>query len=290
MHARSVKHGEEPNCAKPSGFVATAMAALGLSPRAKEDQAEGSVRVHLAPLKTSTPQPKASLNPNQLDEGWYAGFLKPVMRPSLMLAVKSQEPATAVRTAGGTEAPDKAEAAVARLTEADRDTGPTGDPEGQDASASGRENEAMDISKDSNPSIDYAKQPAAAEGDASTPTKASGAAPAEARGLEDAPALPQAAAAEPGMGAGAAAAAAPAAVRPSGKPRWERSERAAQAAQLGGGATLPLSARDAAAQARRNSALVSELRQHLESSGPRPSTYAVRPCVHCPSAVLPLPA
>ena len=284
-----MKHGEEPNCAKPSGFVASAMAALGLSPRAKEDQAEGSVRVHLAPLKTSTPQPKASLNPNQLDEGWYAGFLKPVMRPSLMLAVKSREPAMAVRTAGGTEAPDKAEAAVARLTEAD-DTGPTGDPEGQDASASGRENEAKNISKDSNPSIEYATQPAAAEGGASAPTKASGAAPAEAGGLEDAPALPQAAAAEPVMGAGASAAAAPAAVRPSGKPRWERAERAAQAAQLGGGATLPLSARDAAAQARRNSALVSELRQHLESSGPRPSTYAVRPCMQCPSAVLPLPA
>ena len=290
MHACSVKHGEEPNCVKPSGFVATAMAALGLSPRSKEDQAEGSVRVQLAPLKTSTPQPKASLNPNQLDEGWYAGFLKPVMRSSVVSGISSREPATAVRTAGGTEAPDKAEAAVARLTEANRDAGPTGDFEGQDASAAGRGDKVEDISTGSHPSIEYASQPAAAERDASAHTEASGAALAEARGLEEAPALPQAAAAEPGISAGAAAAAAPAAARPSGKSRWERAERAAQAAQLGGGATLPLSAHDAAAQARRNSALVSELRQHLESSGPRPSTYAVRPCMHCPSAVLPLPA
>ena len=281
-----MKHGEQPNCAKPSGFVATAMAALGLLPHSKEDQAEGSVRVHMAPLKTSTPRPKASLNPNQLDEGWYAGFLKPVMRPSVMSGVKSREPGTAARTAGGTEAPDKAEAAVARLTEADRDDR---DPEGQDASASGRGDEIEVTSTGSHPSIEYALQPVAAERDASALTEASGAAPAEAAMPEEAPALPQAAAAEPGMGAGAAAAA-PAAARPSGKPRWERAERAAQAAQLGGGATLPLSARDAAAQARRNSALVSELRQHLESSGPRPSTYAVRPCMHCPSAVLPLPA
>lgn len=279
MHACSVKHGEQPNCAKPSGFVATAMAALGLSPRSKEDLAEGSVRVHLAPLKTNTPQLKASLNPNQLDEGWYAGFLKPVMRPSAMSGATSREPATAVRTAGGTEAPDKAEAAVARLTEADRDAGSTGDPVGQDASASGRENDVEDVSKGSQPSIEHALQPAAAERDASAPTEASGVAAAEARGLQEAPALPQTAAAELGMGAGAAAAV-PAAVRPSGKPRWERAERAAQAAQLGGGATLPLSARDAAAQARRNSALVSELRQHLESSGPRPSACAVRPCMH----------
>ena len=275
MHACSVKHGEEPKCAKPSGFVATAMAALGLSPRSKEGQAEGSVRVHLAPLKTSTPQPKASLNPNQLDEGWYAGFLKPVMRPSVMSGVKSREPAMAVRTAGGTEAPDKAEAAVARLAEADRDTGPTGDPEGQDTSASGRVDE--DISTGSHLSVEYALQPAAAERNASALTETSSAAPAEAAGPGEAPALSRAAAAEPGMGA---AAAAPAAVRPSGKPRWERAERAAQIAQLGGGATLPLSARDAAAQARRNSALVSELRQHLESSGPRPSASVVRPCMH----------
>jgi hypothetical protein len=55
------------------------------------------------------------------------------------------------------------------------------------------------------------------------------------------------------------------------KPRWEWPDREATMATLGGGATLPRGASDAAQQARANRALVAELKQRLETAGPRPS-------------------
>ena len=61
------------------------------------------------------------------------------------------------------------------------------------------------------------------------------------------------------------------------KPRWERPDKAAAAATLGGGATLARSASDAAQQARMNRALVSELKQRLETAGPRPSAGQTAP-------------
>ena len=61
------------------------------------------------------------------------------------------------------------------------------------------------------------------------------------------------------------------------KPRWERPDKAAAAATLGGGATLARCASDAAQQARMNRALVSELKQRLETAGPRPSAGQTAP-------------
>ena len=64
------------------------------------------------------------------------------------------------------------------------------------------------------------------------------------------------------------------------KPWWERPDQAPAATSLGGGAMLARCASDAAQQALRNRALVSELKQHLQTSGPRPSagpTALVRP-------------
>ena len=58
------------------------------------------------------------------------------------------------------------------------------------------------------------------------------------------------------------------------KPRWERPDQASAAATLGGGATLARCASDAVQQAQRNRALVSELKQHLQTSGPRPSALS----------------
>ena len=55
------------------------------------------------------------------------------------------------------------------------------------------------------------------------------------------------------------------------KSRWEQPDQAPAAATLDGGAMLASCASDAAQQAQRNHALVSELKQHLEISGPRPS-------------------
>ena len=71
------------------------------------------------------------------------------------------------------------------------------------------------------------------------------------------------------------------------KPRWERPDQATAAATLGGGATMARCASDAAQQAQRNHALVSELKQHLTTSGPRPaarSAALVRPLT---SAMMP---
>ncbi len=58
------------------------------------------------------------------------------------------------------------------------------------------------------------------------------------------------------------------------KPRWERPDQASAMATLGGGATMPRCASDAAQQAQRNRALVSELKLRLETSGPRPSALS----------------
>ena len=58
------------------------------------------------------------------------------------------------------------------------------------------------------------------------------------------------------------------------KPRWERLDQASAAATLGGGATLARCASDAVQQAQRNRALVSELKHHLETSGPRPNALS----------------
>lgn len=55
------------------------------------------------------------------------------------------------------------------------------------------------------------------------------------------------------------------------KPRWERLDQPLAAATLGGGATLARCASDAAQQAERNHALVSELKHHLQMSGARRS-------------------
>ena len=75
-----------------------------------------------------------------------------------------------------------------------------------------------------------------------------------------------------GAAAAAAAGRTGSAVLPSpAKPRWERSDQPMAAATLGGGAMLARCASDAAQQAQRNRALVSELKQHLQMSGPRPS-------------------
>jgi len=121
---------------KPVGMVAAAIAALGLSCNAQQ-KAEEAVIVRITPLNKILSRSKMALCPDQLDAAWYTRQV----RPSATSARKSRQPTVgsssgnraAVQRDDAEENPDRAAAAVARLTEAGRGRKPSQRREEQSA-------------------------------------------------------------------------------------------------------------------------------------------------------------
>lgn len=386
---------------KSSGFVAAAIAALGLSSQAQQAPQEPII-VSLTPLDPATSRSKVALNPEQLDFGWYTGYLASA-KPHRQAGGASSGSMAAAQGEGVTAAPKRAAAANLAAAEAGQGRAPesaggsnqrdmsmpeqagtesssasTGDavkvneatasaaalrppslaekalisPVSSAVSTAGTAAAAAIVphadssqvaanSQADDAAEEYFVNAKAADASVPGPAKTSSSNTAEpaAEMVKPYLAQTQALAADPQatgtlaaesaaravstsalhqQGAGASAfqaqagsasaaepeephaaevrqggsarleaeracsAAALPAVPAAGKPRWERPARAASAATLGGGATLARRPGDAAAQARRNSALVSELKQRLAANGPRPSV-GLSPLVRPPA-------
>lgn len=121
---------------KPVGMVAAAIAALGLSCNAQQTPEE-AVIVRITPLSKIYSRSKMALSPDQLTATWYTGQVV----PSATSARKPRQPSVgsssgnraAVQRHDAEDSPDRAAAAVARLTEAGRGCEPSQRREKQSA-------------------------------------------------------------------------------------------------------------------------------------------------------------